>query len=85
MERIFLQNRGRVKEKWTQSAIDCYEIGSRCEACFLFHVYFKNAPYKCYMKEVVKKLIRKVGIPVKNEKKICEEEKGIFKGYKELR
>ncbi len=50
-------------KNWTQSAIDCYEIGCRCSVCNLHRLYFKNSFFKCRMKETVIELVRKNGIP----------------------
>lgn len=50
-------------QNWTQSAIDCFEIGCRCSICNLNRIYFKNSNFKCRMKESVIELVRKYGIP----------------------
>ncbi len=50
-------------KNWTQSAIDCYEIGCMCSVCNLYKIYFQNSIFKCKMKEAVIELVRKNGIP----------------------
>lgn len=50
-------------QNWTQSAIDCFEIGCRCSICNLNRIYFKNSNFKCRMKEAVIELVRKYGVP----------------------
>ena len=50
-------------QNWTQSAIDCFEIGCRCSICNLNRIYFKNSNFKCKMKEAVIELVRKYGVP----------------------
>lgn len=55
----------QVCKKWTQSAIDCYNIGCQCSKCGLYHLIFKNSESKCVMKHTVIELVRKIGIPGK--------------------
>ena len=50
-------------QNWTQSAIDCFEIGCRWSICNLNRIYFKNSNFKCRMKEAVIELVRKYGVP----------------------
>lgn len=50
-------------KKWTQTAVDCYEIGCKCSICNLYKIYFKNSSYKCMMKSTVIELVRKFGAP----------------------
>ncbi len=70
-------NKPDLQYLWNRTAIECYEIGCQCEICFLYRVYFNNSPDECKMKKVVKKLIRKVGIPLQYEKKICQKKRNI--------
>ena len=68
-----------ISENWTDSAIDCYELGGRCENCFLYSVIFRYSPSPCKMKYTVKKLLRKVGLPYKNEEGAYSKEGDISK------
>lgn len=55
-----------VSKNWTQSAIDCYEIGCNCRNCNLNKIYFLKSEFKCRMKETVIELVRKFGKPEVN-------------------
>jgi len=55
-----------VTRVWTQSAIDCYEIGCICAKCHLYKIYFSHNEQKCYMKKCVIELVRKFGVPQNN-------------------
>lgn len=55
--------KGRTFEKWTESAIDCYERGCVCEGCFMKLVL----ETRCVMKATVIELVRRFGIPKKPE------------------
>ena len=58
---------------WTQSAVDCYNIGCRCSKCNLYKIYFQKSVFKCKMKETVIELVRKIGAPVEYEGEGYEE------------
>lgn len=52
-----------VAQNWTQTAVDCYKLNCNCYKCNLYRIYFKNSSFSCQMRETVKELIRKQGIP----------------------
>jgi hypothetical protein len=52
-----------TSKSWTQTAIDCYQIGCICSRCNLYKIYFLNGDTKCRMKESVIELVRKFGAP----------------------
>ncbi len=81
MPKCSIQKRKSSQKEWTRSAIECYELGCQCEACFLYHTYFKNTPHKCKMYETVKRLIRKAGIPLVYEKKIRQKKNNFKERY----
>lgn len=54
-------------KRWTQSAIDCYERGCRCQGCI-----FSSLESTCQMKLTVRELVRRYGKP--------PEDIGIVKG-----
>ncbi len=85
IKKSIVSNSDCIEEEWTPSAIDCFEIKCNCKRCFLYHVYFKYSPDKCKMYQAVKRLIRKVGIPVKYEKEAYSETKNKAAGHKKLR
>lgn len=47
---------------WTPSAVECYERGCKCKGCF-YDDFFKDAPFKCKMKQTVLWLVGEVGRP----------------------
>ena len=49
---------------WTPTAIECYELGCCCSKCNLYRLFFSNGENKCYMKETVIELVRKIGAPM---------------------
>lgn len=53
-------------KNWTQSAVECYQIGCSCKKCFIYKMYFKKSDTKCKMKESVIELVRKFGAPQDN-------------------
>lgn len=55
---------------WSDSAVDCYEIGCKCRNCFIK----KNFDLNCKMKKVVRILLKLYGKPVLKE----FEDNGIF-------
>lgn len=57
---------------WTDTAIDCYNRGCKCEGCVLNEI----VETRCHMKQAVLELVRKFGAPKKA--------KNIFTNY-ELR
>ena len=61
-----------LAQNWTQSAIDCYQLGCRCSKCNLYKLYFKNSVFKCKMKEVVIELVRQAGPPIMEGDEIYE-------------
>lgn len=54
-------------DRWTQSSIDCYNIGCNCKKCNIVPQDFKCY---CKLKSVVRELVRKFGKP--NGKDMCE-------------
>ena len=48
---------------WTQTAIDCYQLGCVCSKCNLYKIYFEGGEFKCQMKNTVIELVRLLGIP----------------------
>lgn len=56
-----------TSQNWTQSAIDCFEIGCVCSKCNLYKTFFQNSIFRCRMKESVIELVRKFGRPPKEE------------------
>ena len=56
-----------VSKNWTPTAIDCYSIGCCCSKCNLYWIYFSKTNGKCRMKETVIELVRKLGVPEKEE------------------
>ena len=58
---------------WTQSAIDCYNLGCNCSLCNINKLYFSKSVYKCMMKNTVIELVRKLGKP-QEEEKLCKEQ-----------
>jgi len=52
-----------ISKKWTQTAIDCYELGCTCSKCNLYKIFFSKNNCKCKMKETVIELVRRLGIP----------------------
>ena len=62
-----------ISKNWTQSAIDCYNIGCNCSNCNLYKIYFSKSIFKCKMKETVVELVRKIGKPTNNEEETSNE------------
>lgn len=60
-------------KNWTPSAIDCFELGCACSKCFIYKIYFQTSFSKCKMKEAVIELVRKFGVPQKNEEETKDE------------
>lgn len=56
-------------QRWTQSAIDCYQRGCICEGCPIYELIFKNRGYKCQMKAAVIESVRIFGAPPTTEEK----------------
>lgn len=52
-----------TSQRWTKTAVDCYERKFKCNGCFYYENYFRNAKYKCQMKATVMELVRKFGRP----------------------
>lgn len=52
-----------TSKNWTQSAIDCYQLGCSCSKCNLYKIYFYPSNIRCRMKETVIELVRRLGIP----------------------
>ena len=52
-----------LNKKWTQQAIDCYQIGCNCSKCILYLTFFSERKRKCMMKNTVIELVRQIGIP----------------------
>ncbi len=50
-------------KNWTQSAVECYQIGCNCSICGINKLYFTGSNSKCMMKYTVIELVRKLGIP----------------------
>jgi hypothetical protein len=50
------------RSKWTQTAIECYQRGCRCNGCFYENYFTKG---KCQMKYTVLELVRQLGAPNK--------------------
>lgn len=51
-------------KRWTPAAIDCYTRGCKCKGCF-YEDYFTKS--KCQMKYTVLELVKKLGVPKKDE------------------
>jgi hypothetical protein len=51
---------------WTNSSIMCYNRRCRCDGCF-YQLFFKDSEDKCKMKSSVMELVKKLGIPKKEE------------------
>ena len=61
----FIKSRARVDKNkhdklWTDSAVECYDIGCRCSKCNNVPEYFKE---QCRMKYTVLQLVRLYGEP----------------------
>ena len=52
-----------TSKNWTNTAIDCYELGCNCSKCNLYKIYFTGKVFKCRMKETVIELVRRLGKP----------------------
>jgi len=55
--------RAASRMKWTRAAADCYFLGCQCEKCEVFRIIGK----KCKMKYTVLELVRRHGIPEREE------------------
>lgn len=55
-------------DKWTESAIDCYNRGCRCAGCLVYEQIGKE----CRMKKAVLRLVRKWGRPPEKVYKLFE-------------
>lgn len=53
----------KTNKIWTQSAIDCYNLGCECSSCTLYKSFFFGKPFECKMKDTVIELIKQVGTP----------------------
>ena len=54
-----------ISKNWTPTAIDCYSIGCTCSKCNIYRIYFASTDGKCRMKDTVIELVRRLGIPTK--------------------
>lgn len=54
-----------VSKNWTPTAVDCYLLGCACSKCNLYKIYFANVDGHCRMKETVIELVRRLGVPKK--------------------
>ena len=54
-------NSKKVYQRWTKSAIECYQNGCQCNKCILVPADFRN---KCKMKLVVIELVKTLGKPI---------------------
>lgn len=69
-EQVF--NTGKQAQQncsWTQSALECYELGGNCVKCSMPND-MKN---RCHMREQIKKIIRLYGRPYDRENNFLEE------------
>lgn len=55
--------RAASRMKWTKSSIDCYFLGCQCEKCEVYKIIGKQ----CRMKFAVLELVRRHGVPKKEE------------------
>ena len=54
-------------KSWTPTAVDCYTIGCSCSRCNLYKLYFFQSGIRCRMKDTVIELVRRLGIPQKED------------------
>ena len=54
-----------ISKNWPPTAIDCYSIGCTCSKCNIYKIYFAKSEGKCRMKDTVIELVRRLGIPTK--------------------
>jgi len=58
---------GSIMQNWTQQAIECYEINSKCDECSLA---CGNYSFACQMPKIVNALLKTYGPPETELKKI---------------
>lgn len=49
-----------IVQNWTQQALECYKLGSKCENCPITKAGYS---FKCQMKQIVETLIETQGLP----------------------
>ena len=52
-----------TSKNWTQTAVECYELGCCCSKCSLYKIYFSPSKIRCRMKDTVIELVRRLGAP----------------------
>jgi len=53
--------------RWTDTAIDCYNRGCVCEGCRIYEEYFRGTKQKCQMKRAVLESVRLFGAPKRED------------------